>query len=239
MIAASLTIMGTSVRDLPGLRLHALPPSPRSPERHSSPLSRVRTPARRPNGSPRALPPAHRSACALRAGCASLARSLLPGNEGRDVRRGGCGPSSARGDARTEVHRTRIISDDRPLLPFQVCFRPATPRTQGVLRAAKFYASRAHATSTSQGRSSPRPLRRSARADAASFAGLSLGGSPHCFSSRAWTRFAPRRIPKHLHRRHRRQRRRSAPCPLHSTRPEDLDRGSRWSGDRGRAKHRS
>ena len=30
----------------------------------------------------------------------------------------------------TQVHRVRLISDDRPLFRFQVCFRPATARTQ-------------------------------------------------------------------------------------------------------------
>jgi hypothetical protein len=50
-------IVGTSVRDLPGLRLHAFPPSPRPPERHGGAVRRLLAPARWPSRSPRALPP--------------------------------------------------------------------------------------------------------------------------------------------------------------------------------------
>src|SRR4051812_14496541 len=53
---STLPCMRTSVRVLAGLALHALPPSPRSRQRHGSALGRLRARARRSGGGARALP---------------------------------------------------------------------------------------------------------------------------------------------------------------------------------------
>jgi hypothetical protein len=53
-------VVRTCVRDFPGLGLLALPPCARSRHRHGGALGRIRTPARWPSRSPRALPPAAR-----------------------------------------------------------------------------------------------------------------------------------------------------------------------------------